>query len=243
MGGLNGVPLPLQVPLPATHGAWPGTPRPAASSPSTAGQHITVAVLDPQPTYAYGLSALLTSVTVDIRVTGVATSTETGREMLAARCPQVVMLGVAAAGNNEAAMLRTIRLSCPESRVLVLAADDLSVDAAVWLRLGVHGYLGKDAGVEQLVSAVRVISTGGVVVARSALEHALDAHAEPGHTLDSEEQRLLRLVLEGLTNVEIAARLAVSTSTLKRMVHRLVKRLRARDRMHAALLAQQRGLL
>jgi DNA-binding NarL/FixJ family response regulator len=214
-----------------------------ASTQVRAGRVVTVVVLDPHPTYAHGLAALLASVTVDIRVTGVACTPEDGEDVLASCRPEVVVLGVGASGSEDTGLRRLLRQVSGGTKVLVLIDGDPAGAALEWLRLGVDGYLGKDAGVDQLVSALRVISTGGVVVARPALDSALAAHPVPTPLLREEEQQLLHLVLDGLSNAQIARRIAVSESTLKRTLHRLVEKLHARDRTHAALLAQQRGLL
>lgn len=233
--------LPSQGALPSTT-APPVTAIPGGA-PRSGERPITVAVVDPQPTYAHGLSALLTSVTVDIKVVGVACTSQAADQVMQQRCPEIVVLGVGGAHAEGRALLGVVRRRCSQTRVLVLCAEHPGRQAVDWLRSGVQGFLGKDAEVNLLISTLRVVHTGGVVVARSAWEAALAVGTTPTPALSAQEQELLRLVLEGLTNAEISRRLAVSESTLKRALHRLVHRLHARDRNHAALLAQQQGLL
>jgi DNA-binding NarL/FixJ family response regulator len=147
-----------------------------------------------------------------------------------------------------------------QARVLVLTT--FQHDEYVWgaLQAGASGFLLKRSSPERLVDAVRTVAAGEslldpavtrAVVARSVAADAALASARPTDTeasarvaaLTGREREVLRLVAEGLSNAELAARLVIAESTAKTHVKRILAKVGARDRAQAVVLAYRSALM
>jgi DNA-binding NarL/FixJ family response regulator len=139
-------------------------------------------------------------------------------------------------------------------RVLVLTTFDLDEYIVEGLRAGASGFLLKDVPADDLITAIRIVADGAAVVAPSVTRRLLDrfasrlpaADASPPAALESlteRELQVLKLVAKGLSNAEIAAQLFVSETTVKTHVGHLLTKLSLRDRVQAAVLAYESGLV
>jgi DNA-binding NarL/FixJ family response regulator len=137
-------------------------------------------------------------------------------------------------------------------RVLVLTTFDLDEYVYGALRAGASGFLLKDAPEDQLVSAIRVIATGGSLFAPSVTRRLIEEfarRAEPKaappalESLTAREIEVLRFVARGLTNAEIAAALVVSEHTVKTHVAHILQKLSLRDRTQAVIAAYESALV
>ncbi|MFP8903822.1 response regulator [Streptomyces atacamensis] len=140
--------------------------------------------------------------------------------------------------------------------VLVLTTFDLDAYVFGALRAGAAGFLLKDSEAAQLVDAVRAVARGeGViapVVTRRLIREFARSSAVPGggrradptvlDALTRREREVLACLGEGLSNAEIAARLAMAEATVKTHVSRLLAKLELRSRVQAAVLAQELGV-
>ena len=123
------------------------------------------------------------------------------------------------------------------------------------LRAGASGFLLKDVTAERLFDAVRVVAAGEALLAPTvtrrligefALMRPRPEAAAPEAafaTLTPRETQVLRLVAEGLSNPEIAARLVVTEETVKTHVSRVLSKLGLRDRTQAVVAAYESGLV
>jgi DNA-binding NarL/FixJ family response regulator len=141
-------------------------------------------------------------------------------------------------------------------RVVVLTTfdDDQNVFAA--LRAGAYGFLVKDLEPDELLQAIRVVARGDALLAPSVTRAVIGAFtaarppapARPAApapettTLTEREREVVALVAAGLSNDEIAARLAVSPLTAKTHVSRAMTKLAARDRAQLVVIAYSTGL-
>jgi DNA-binding NarL/FixJ family response regulator len=150
-------------------------------------------------------------------------------------------------------------------RVLILTTFDLDDYVYDALRAGASGFLLKDVTAERLFDAVRVVAGGGApraaggapqlapgVTRRLISEFAQMQGKEPGPpvisggsvgSLTKRETEVLRLVADGLSNPEIAARLVVTDETVKSHVSRVLSKLGLRDRTQAVIAAYESGLV
>jgi DNA-binding NarL/FixJ family response regulator len=142
------------------------------------------------------------------------------------------------------------------ARVLILTTFDLDDYAFAGLRAGASGFLLKDVPPDELVASIRIVSVGDAVVAPRVTRRLLDAFvpllrqeqgpASPSAELDQlteREREVLVAMAEGLSNAEIAAQLYVSEATVKSHVGHILTKLDLRDRVQAAVLAFQVGLV
>jgi DNA-binding NarL/FixJ family response regulator len=134
-----------------------------------------------------------------------------------------------------AAEVSNIRVQAPGATVLVFApAPDLPLARAA-LRAGASGLLHSGMSSEQLLRAVTVATGGEVVLPRELLRHWIDEQRPPDLSPLSPRQReILELVVEGLSNAEIARRLFLSESTIKQHLRAAYKALGVHTRKEAA---------
>ena len=165
--------------------------------------------------------------------------------------PDVVLMDIRMPVLDGIEATRQVVLNETSPRVLVLTTFDLDEYVYGALRAGASGFLLKDAPEEQLVSAIRVIATGGSLFAPSVTRRLIEefsrrAAPTPPPQLDeltARELEVLRLVARGLTNGEIAATLVVSEHTVKTHVAHLLRKLGLRDRTQAVVAAYESGLV
>ena len=139
-------------------------------------------------------------------------------------------------------------------RILILTTFDLDEYVYDALRAGASGFLLKDVTAERLFDAVRVIAAGEALLAPTVTRRLIGEFAlmrpkpEAGPVaafaaLTPRETQVLRLVAEGLSNPEIAARLVVTEETVKTHVSRVLSKLGLRDRTQAVVAAYESGLV
>jgi DNA-binding NarL/FixJ family response regulator len=138
-------------------------------------------------------------------------------------------------------------------RVLILTTFDLDEYVYDALCAGASGFLLKDVTAERLFEAVRVVAAGEALLAPTVTRRLISEFARlRPHTaaptsrlatLTPRETQVLRLVAEGLSNPEIAARLVVTEETVKTHVSRVLGKLGLRDRTQAVVTAYESGLV
>jgi DNA-binding NarL/FixJ family response regulator len=142
----------------------------------------------------------------------------------------------------------------PGPRILILTTFDLDHYVYDALCAGASGFLLKDVTAERLFDAVRVVAAGEALLAPAVTRRLISefarlrprpdaAPAAALGTLTPRETQVLRLVAEGLSNMEIAARLVVTEETVKTHVSRVLSKLGLRDRTQAVVTAYETGLV
>ena len=114
------------------------------------------------------------------------------------------------------------------------------------LQAGAIAYLLKDVSADELARAIRAAHAGRATLspeAAQALVHAANQPPAPGHDLTERERVVLALMVEGLNNTQIAARLVVSPSTIKTHVSNILSKLGVASRSEAVALALRSGLV
>jgi DNA-binding NarL/FixJ family response regulator len=143
--------------------------------------------------------------------------------------------------------------SAGSPRILILTTFDLDEYVYDALCAGASGFLLKDVTAERLFDAVRVIAAGEALLAPTVTRRLIGEfarqrpHSGAGSAalaaLTPRETQVLRLVAEGLSNSEIAARLVVTEETVKTHVSRVLSKLGLRDRTQAVVTAYESGLV
>ena len=208
---------------------------------------IRVLLVDDHAQFRAGLRSLLSSAP-DVQVCSEAASGEEALAVVGSAHPDVVLLDLTMPGMGGVATTERLVAASPHARVLVLSMseDDDSVFAA--LRAGARGYLVKGAGRAEILRAVRAVADGEAllgpsIAARLAAFFALQPEvAIPFPELTPREREVLDLVARHLPNPRIAARLGVSSKTVRNHVSSIFAKLQVADRAAAAALAQQAGL-
>ena len=205
---------------------------------------ITIMLVDDHAVVRSGLSAFLT-VVPDLELVGEA---ENGDEAVR-RCgllqPDVILMDLMMPGTDGVTATRLIHEKYPSVRVIALTSfpeDDLVQKA---LQAGATGYLMKNVSARELADAIRAAHKGRMTLspeAAQALAHAAANQAE-GAELTEREREVLKLMVEGLNNAEIAERLVVSLSTVKYHISNILSKLQVDNRVAAVTLAIQKKLV
>ncbi|HVQ95937.1 MAG TPA: response regulator transcription factor [Mycobacteriales bacterium] len=138
-------------------------------------------------------------------------------------------------------------------RIVMLTTFDLDEHVYDALAAGASGFLLKEVTAERLFDAVRVVAAGDALLAPTITRRLIGEFArqrprqrKPDGRLGAltpRETEVLRLVAEGLSNTEIAARLTVAEETVRTHVSRVLGKLGLRDRTQAVVLAYESGLV
>jgi DNA-binding NarL/FixJ family response regulator len=210
---------------------------------------IRVVVADDQEMVRSGFAALLDA-QPDIVVVGTAADGDQAVRVCAEHEPDVVLMDVRMPGVDG---IEATRRLAGGPRVIILTTFDLDDYVYDALGAGASGFLLKDAGAERLFDAVRVVAAGDALLAPGVtrrliaefarLRPRLPPRPELLAELTPRENEVLRLIAEGLSNHEIAARLVVSAETVKTHVSRVLGKLGLRDRAQAVVLAYESGLV
>jgi NarL family two-component system response regulator LiaR len=160
--------------------------------------------------------------------------------------PDVVLMDMVMPEMDGATATHLIRQQFPAIQVLALTSfkEDKLVQNA--LQAGAIGYLLKDVSADELAQAIRAAHAGRATLSPEAaqvLVHAASQPPEPGHDLTERERAVLALLVEGLNNTQIAARLVVSPSTIKSHVSNILCKLGVTSRSEAVALAVRNKLV
>ena len=168
--------------------------------------------------------------------------------------PDVVLMDVRMPGTDGIEATRQLSAAMDGPRVLILTTFDLDEYVYDALCAGASGFLLKDVTAERLFDAVRVVAAGEALLAPTVTRRLIGefARLRPNAAAPSpaglaaltpRETQVLRLVAEGLSNPEIAARLVVTEETVKTHVSRVLSKLGLRDRTQAVVTAYESGLV
>ncbi|MEO3810984.1 response regulator transcription factor [Sphaerisporangium sp. B11E5] len=214
---------------------------------------VRVVVADDQEVVRAGFAALL-GIQPDLTVVGTAADGAEAVALCREHHPDVVLMDVRMPTMDgiEATRLITSDTTGGEPpRILILTTFDLDEHVYDALLAGASGFLLKDVTAERLFDAVRVVASGGALLAPGITRRLISEFARLRPRIASpllaeltpREIDVLRLVAEGLTNAEIAPRLVVSEETVKTHVSRVLRKLGLRDRVQAVVAAYESGLV
>ena len=213
---------------------------------------ISVLIADDQDLVREGLRMLLEA-EPDLAVVGEAG--DGGQALDRARLldPDVILMDVRMPGIN--GIEATSRLVQAGSRARILMLTTFNLDEYVYhaLKAGASGFLLKDATREQLADAVRTVAAGDSLLAPAITRRLIDdfcrgpapgaATASVAGPLTERELEVVKLVAQGLSNAEVAARLYLSEATVKSHVARVLAKLGLRDRVQVVVYAYEHGIV
>jgi DNA-binding NarL/FixJ family response regulator len=159
--------------------------------------------------------------------------------------PDVVLLDVRLPSLGGADVCRLLTERAPKARVLILSAfgdNDLVYQC---LLAGARGYVLKDIVHFDLKKSLKAIARGETVldprVARGVVDRLRGGGTPAGNTLSPHQLSVLRLMSQGYSNREIAERLFLSENTVKGYVQEVLRRLEAKNRLDAVMIASRQG--
>jgi DNA-binding NarL/FixJ family response regulator len=165
----------------------------------------------------------------DMEIVGEASNGREAVESAETLRPDVVIMDVAMPELNGIEATRRLAASAPHTRVIALSMHKDSVYVREILRAGARGYLLKDSGAEDLVSAIRAVAKGESYLSPAVSNAVLDDYRKhvtnPIDLLTSREREVLQMLAEGKTNKEIAGVLNLSVYTVDAHRGRIMEKL------------------
>ena len=209
---------------------------------------ITVLLVDDHA-WVRGSVAQALSLSDAIEVVGQAANGEEGVQKAQELSPDVVVmdLDMPVLGGVEAT--RQIREAAPSTQVLVLTVSESENDLFAAMAAGAKGYLLKNAGSDDLHTAVMHISQGGVLVSPIMATTMLTQFTasgtkapKPETGLSAREEEVLQSVAQGSSNKEVAATLFITENTVKTHLRNIMEKLHVVNRSQATAFAVRAGL-
>ena len=206
---------------------------------------IQVMVVDDHPVVRNGIRFSLLAF-ADIQVVGEASSGQETIDRCAQLQPDVVLMDLVMPGMNGVQTTRTLRAAFPKMQVLALTSFQEGNLVQEALQAGAIGYLLKDVSIDELARAVRLAAQGLPTLAPAAGQALVQTRTQApkiGHDLTEREKEVLALLVEGLSNQQIADRLVISPATVKFHISSIRSKLGASSRTEVVILTMQHKLV
>ena len=211
---------------------------------------IRVLVADDQELIRDGLATVLDA-QPDLEVVGVAANGQEAVTLVRRQRPDVTLMDIRMPVLDGIQATRALLANGQSpTRVVVLTTFDEDALVVEALHAGASAFLLKDVAKQRLVDAIRAVHEGDLMLSPAIIQRLVErhlAHQSPDHramlaSLTPRELEVLRCVVAGATNPEIAGRLHVSLSTVKTHVGQLLAKIGARDRVHLVIFGYEAGL-
>jgi NarL family two-component system response regulator LiaR len=216
----------------------------------------TVFIVDDHDVVRKGLRFYLEA-RPEIEILGEAGDAQTAVESIAEHVPDVVLMdlvlplqpGMEPSDQGGVQATRQIRQTSPRTHVVVLTsfAQDELIFAAI--KAGALSYLLKDADAETVLEAIQAAGRGEATLHPRIAQRLMDEvttptqHRDPAAELTAREMEVLKLIAQGMSNMEIAEALVITERTVKAHVSNLLDKLHLSDRTQAAIYAWREGLM
>ncbi len=205
---------------------------------------IRVMLVDDHAVVRSGLSAFL-SINPDLELVGEAENGQQAVVRAGLLQPDVILMDLMMPVMDGIAATQAIKRQHPAIQIIALTSfqEDELVQSA--LRAGAIGYLMKNVTARELAAAIRAARAGKMTLSSEAAQALVRANqqAQEPDSLTEREREVLKLMVEGLNNAEIAERLVVSLSTVKYHISNILGKLGVDNRVSAVTLAMQRKLV
>ncbi len=209
-----------------------------------------VLIVDDQQMFREGIRSRLNQ-EPDIEVVGEAKSAEEALALVEQTNPTIVVVDIRLPDVSGIELARMLRQQWPDLKLLALTGYDFDQYVRAMARIGIEGYILKDAPQDMLVQALRDIASGGAVlppgIASKVMKGFSDLSGGPRSwqygELTLREIEVVELMHQGLRNNEIAQTLSISPRTAEAHVGNITSKLGARSRAEAIRIAEQRNLI
>lgn len=206
---------------------------------------IRILIVDDHSVVRQGLRMFL-SLDANLHVVGEAANGAEALQLAARLEPDVVLMDLLMPEMDGITAIGELRRICPRTEIIALTSvlEDASVVGAI--RAGATGYLLKDTQADELCRAIRAAASGqGHLSPQVASSLVRDVRAVPRILvpLSERENAVLRLVVRGKANKEIAAQLRIGETTVKTHVSNILRKLQVQSRTQAAMYALQAGII
>lgn len=214
-------------------------------------ERIRVLLVDDQELFRRGLSMVLAA-DEDIEIFEASDGGE-ALNRIGALVPDVVLLDVRMPGESGVDVCRALKSASPSSGIIMLTSSDEETDLYASIKNGASGYLLKDASIDEVADAVRLVASGqsllSPAMATKLLEEfvqvsTVEAEPEPDafSSLTKRERAVLRHLARGLSNRQIGEEMQIKENTVKNHIANILDKLQMKSRVEAALYGQRTEL-
>jgi two-component system NarL family response regulator len=201
---------------------------------------IRILLADDHPPLREGLASILNS-QPEFTVVAEAGSGSEVLEIIGREAIDLFILDLRMPGGDGIHTIKELIKRDPSSRILVLTTYDNEEDVFNALEAGALGYLPKDTKRAEIIEAVMQVHSGNRYLTQAIANRLADRMVRPG--LTARELDVLRFLMRGKSNKEMAAAMFISEETVKTRMKTLFQKLGVHDRTEAVAVALQRGLL
>jgi DNA-binding NarL/FixJ family response regulator len=196
--------------------------------------------VDDHPVLRQGIATLISD-QPDMALVAEATNGREAIQQFRAHRPDITLMDLQMPEMNGLDAMIAIRGEFADARIIVLTTYTGDVQARRALQAGARAYLLKNSLHKELLATIRAVHAGRKSLSPEVSFELAEHVAEDA--LSPLEVRVLRLIAEGNSNKEIAARLSVTEDSVKGHVRNILSKLGANDRTHAAMIGVKRGII
>ena len=207
-----------------------------------------ILLIDDHPMLRKGISQLV-ELEDDLDVIAEASNGQDGIQQALLHNPDLILLDLNMEGMNGIDTLKALKQADVDARIVIFTVSDSDKDVVAALRAGADGYILKDSEPEALLQYIREAATGQMVLSTklatimaTALKTESNSDNASIDDLTERELQTLKLIALGDSNKHIARKLDITEATVKVHVKHLLKKLKLRSRVEAAVWAVERGI-
>lgn len=212
--------------------------------------HIKVLIADDQVLFADNLKLMLETLTEDMEVVDIAHNGAEATEMSLEHKPDVILMDVRMPMEDGVEATKEIKTALPNSKIIMLTMfiDDQFVEAA--LQYGAEGYLLKNVKPPQLISAIRAVHAGSVLLSPLVINYLkkqegdkitpeMEEIRKSIAAMGNREKEILNLIAKGYNNKRISETLFISDATVRNYVSSIYAKLGSNDRLEVMSIAKK----
>jgi len=206
---------------------------------------VRVLIVEDHQVVADGLSALLND-QPDITVVGSAATVADSITRTQELQPDVVLIDFRLTDGTGADAASGIRQVRPEAKLIFLTREDSDAARFAAVEAGASAFIHKSRAAAEVVQAIRAVASGGTLFTPRTIATLLHRRREIGTQLESlthREKQVLRLMAEGTSSREIAARLSISYTTVRTHIRSLGSKLGVHSKLEAIVKARELALI
>jgi DNA-binding NarL/FixJ family response regulator len=199
-----------------------------------------VMLVDDHPMVRTGLGAIITS-QGDLELVGAAATAAEAIKLFESCLPDITLVDLSLPDRSGVELIRILHAKSPYAKFVVLTANLGGNEIAKALQAGAHAYLFKDATSEEILTTIRTVSHGGRYLSPAVGSKLDETHSRPD--LTTRELEVLRWIVRGHSNRQIAKQLSVGEETVKTHVKNILGKLNVASRSKAIAVSHKLGLV
>ena len=209
---------------------------------------IQILIIDDQALVRTGLRHILDQCSEITKITE-ASSGEMALSRCRNKCPDVILLSVNLPGLTGFEVTRKLKRTHPNAKIIVLAVHAMPPYPTRLMDAGASGYLTRDCEAEELLQAIKIVSTGQRYIgAEAAKQLALSmlsgvANGSPFEDLSAREMEVMLKITDGRRIPDIASLMCLSPKTVSTYKYRILGKLGARSEVEMVRMAMRYGLV